>query len=78
MIYYTCNGSPNIATVIKDLRTRRGYSQEKLANLTGFSRATISRWENGGRIPNLKTLSKLLGALGADIQIVEDGQCSIM
>ena len=32
---------------LRELREEKGLSQNQLAKLTGFSNASISRWENG-------------------------------
>ncbi len=37
---------------LKDLRKRRGWSQEELARRLGVSFATVSRWENGHQAPS--------------------------
>lgn len=54
-------------------RERRGWSEERLANVTGFSKATISNWENGKNAPTLEKLiehDKHLRADGALIDLV--------
>lgn len=33
--------------IIKEARTRRGYSRVEIAELTGFAINTIYNWENG-------------------------------
>lgn len=32
---------------IKDLRIKKGFTMEKLAELIGVSKSTIAKWENG-------------------------------
>lgn len=44
---------------LHDLRTDSGISQEKLAELLGVSRQTISRWEHGAFTPSAENLTKL-------------------
>ena len=47
--------------VILELRTKRGLSQDELAEKVMVTRQAVSRWENGETIPNtemLKILSK--------------------
>ena len=39
-------------TDLKELRKRRGWSQEELARRLGVSFATVSRWENGHQAPS--------------------------
>ena len=36
---------------LKRLRCERGYSQEVLSGLSGFSRRSISYWENEKKLP---------------------------
>ena len=49
-------------TVIQELRTNRGMSQEELANKVFVTRQAVSRWETGETVPNTETL-KLLSNL---------------
>lgn len=51
-------------SVIFELRTRKGLSQDELAEKVFVTRQAVSRWENGETTPNtetLKLLSKLFG-----------------
>lgn len=48
--------------IILDLRTKKGLSQEELAEKIFVTRQAVSRWENGETIPNTETL-KLLSKL---------------
>ena len=48
--------------VILELRTRRGLSQEALAEKLFVTRQAVSRWETGETIPNAEAL-KLLSRL---------------
>jgi len=54
----------NLSIKIKDLRKRRGFSQEQLAEESKLSLRTIQRIENGESIPRGDTLIKLTQALG--------------
>lgn len=45
--------------VILELRTKRGLSQDELAEKIYVTRQAISRWENGETIPNTETLKLL-------------------
>lgn len=49
----------DLAKKIKELRTKKGYSQEQLANLTDLSLRTIQRIENGETEPRGDTLTRL-------------------
>lgn len=52
-----------LAQNVKALRTRKGYSQEELAEKTGLSLRTIQRIENGETEPRGDSLQKLSAAL---------------
>ena len=45
--------------IILELRTRRGLSQEELADTVFVTRQAVSRWENGDTTPNTETLELL-------------------
>lgn len=65
---------------IKELRLKNGYTIEKLAEMIGVSKSTISKWENG-YVDNMRQdmifeLSKIFNVtptyiMGYDIQIGE-------
>ncbi|MBQ8845064.1 MAG: helix-turn-helix domain-containing protein [Clostridia bacterium] len=44
---------------LKQLRTQKGITQEKLAKCIGISRSTIAMYETGGSEPDLQTLTKI-------------------
>lgn len=48
--------------IILDLRTKKGLSQDELAQKVYVTRQAVSRWENGETVPNTETL-KLLSKL---------------
>ncbi len=48
--------------IILELRTKKGMSQEQLAEKVYVTRQAVSRWENGDTVPNIETL-KLLSSL---------------
>jgi len=48
--------------ILLELRTKKGYSQEEVAEKIFVTRQAVSRWENGDTIPNTETL-KLLSKL---------------
>lgn len=45
--------------IILELRTKRGLSQDDLAEKVMVTRQAISRWENGETVPNTDTLKLL-------------------
>jgi ribosome-binding protein aMBF1 (putative translation factor) len=62
-----------VALAIADLvivhRTRKGLTQEALAERMGTSISAISRLESGFHVPSIETLRKLAEAVGGRIQI---------
>ena len=60
----------NSADMIKRTRIRSGLSQNDLARMTGFSAASISRWEAGKRAPSVETFEAIMAALGAEIHVI--------
>ncbi len=51
----------NIGNKIRELRKRRGITQEQLANSIGISFQAISKWENGIALPDI-TLAPVLAS----------------
>ena len=47
---------------IRLLRSRRGWTQQQLADMTGIGRVHVSELENGKREAGLKMLEKLAGS----------------
>ena len=45
--------------IILELRTKKGLSQEVLAQKVMVTRQAVSRWENGETVPNTETLKLL-------------------
>jgi putative transcriptional regulator len=45
-------GPADISTLIRELRTRTGLTQEKFAAKLGVTFPTINRWENGRARPS--------------------------
>lgn len=58
----------HLGTRLYDLRMARGWTQEQLAERTGFARETISEWENGNHSPLLDHLILLTDALGVPLR----------
>ena len=62
------------------LRKKNGYSQEQLADKLGIARQTVSKWENGQAVPELKGLIQLSELYGVTIDriVKEDDSCKIL
>ena len=52
---------------LRELRTTRGLSQERLAQLSGLDRTYVSGIERGERNPSLTNLLKLSETLGISL-----------
>jgi transcriptional regulator with XRE-family HTH domain len=62
------NGDSTVATRLRTLRTRRGWSQNQLAAQSYVSNSTISRIESGDiESPGVEILRRLSGALRVDL-----------
>ena len=53
--------------IILSLRTKKGLSQEELAEKVFVTRQAVSRWETGETIPNTETLKLLSKELNVSI-----------
>jgi transcriptional regulator with XRE-family HTH domain len=56
-----------IGNRITVLRTRKGITQKKLAQLSNITEASLSRYENGLREPKINTLIKLSSVLDSTV-----------
>ncbi|QEL19935.1 helix-turn-helix domain-containing protein [Limnoglobus roseus] len=54
---------------LKELREAKGWSQKRLAEVTGLSQNGISHWENDERIPSWDAVLKLSKALGVECNV---------
>ena len=53
--------------IILDLRTKKGLSQDELAEKVFVTRQAVSRWETGETLPNTETLKLLSDYFGVSI-----------
>jgi len=56
-----------LAMRVKELRERRGWTQERLAAKAGISRGFLARLETARHDPKLSTLEKIAKALRVDV-----------
>lgn len=52
---------------LKELRKKRGMTQEQLANRLGIARSLISKYENGKISPTITTAFRMAEILGCGI-----------
>ena len=60
----------SIGKNIKRIRKLKGMSQQKLSVLSGVPRVSISRYENGERIPTIDIVKKISRALSIKLEIL--------
>src|SRR5687768_15148209 len=58
-----------IATLLRRARQRAGLSQRELAARAQTSAAAVCLYEQGERSPRVDTLSRLLSAMGATLEL---------
>lgn len=61
------NEAAQLASNVRALRARKGVTLEQLAEITGVSRATLSRVERGDSVPSALVLGKLAAGLEASL-----------
>lgn len=54
----------NFANRLKELRTEKKLTQDKLAEETGLSQAALTNWENGKRVPGATAVITLANYFG--------------
>jgi transcriptional regulator with XRE-family HTH domain len=58
---------------IKNMRRKKGLTQEELGRLLGVTKSSISRWESGERKVKLTTMRNIAGALNVPLECLVDG-----
>ncbi len=66
------HSSDEFACVLKELRSRKGLSQQQLAEQMLVSRSAVSMWELGTRLPDINMLDRLSACLGVESHILLD------
>ncbi len=56
---------------IKAARVNRGLTQEKAAEMLGYSRMALQRWENGDAMPKFKAKQLIYSLYGVDEKDIE-------
>lgn len=57
------------SSLITEARRKSGLTQSTLAQRSGTSQATLSKYESGEAVPTLATLERLLAATGATLEL---------
>jgi len=56
--------------IIKKLRTEKGISQQKLAELCCVHQTAVSQWENGRTVPDRNSLTLLAQVFGVSVEVL--------
>ena len=62
----------NLGNKIRELRKKKGITQEQLANALNLSPQAISKWEMGAGYPDVATLPVLAGYFGVSLDAMFD------
>jgi transcriptional regulator with XRE-family HTH domain len=60
----------SVGAHIRQLRMRRGQTQDEVAGACGFTKSLLSKIETGGTQPPVATLVKIAGALGTTLAAI--------
>ncbi|MGN1105497.1 MAG: helix-turn-helix domain-containing protein [Huintestinicola sp.] len=63
-----------IGSFLRELRKEKEITQEQLAELTGVSNRSVSRWETGTNLPDLDILIQLADYYNAELREILDGE----
>ncbi|HFQ4306118.1 TPA: helix-turn-helix transcriptional regulator [Enterococcus faecium] len=50
----------DLGSKLRELRVKKGYTQEYVARKFNVTRQTISKWENNKTTPDIETLKKFV------------------
>jgi transcriptional regulator with XRE-family HTH domain len=66
-----------LSVALTVLRAIRGWTQEDLARASGVRASSLSEYERGRKIPELKTLQRLVAAMGFPLAALDHAQTFI-
>lgn len=66
----------SLGAVVTELRGRRGWTQEELAQRLGVSAQAVSKWETGQSMPDVALLLPLAQALGCTVDELLTGSAA--
>lgn len=55
---------------IRDLRKRKGWTQEEFGNMLGINKVTVSGYESGKRQPTPEMMAKMADLLGVSVDVL--------
>lgn len=68
--YFGTQMNQTFPKTLKQLRTKKGLSQQMLADQMFVTRPTIARWESGARLPDAMMIKRLAEILGVNIDFL--------
>jgi transcriptional regulator with XRE-family HTH domain len=71
------NDRRRIGKRVRELRLKKGFSKQKLANLTSISPASVARMEAGRHSVGIDTLARIVQVLDCSLEIVENGKLRV-
>lgn len=66
-----------LSVALTVLRAIRGWTQEDLASASGVRASSLSEYERGRKVPELKTLQRLVAAMGFPLSALDHAQSFI-
>jgi len=70
---YDYYGTMSDGENIKNIRKRKGLTQEELGGLLGVGKSAVSRWESGEREVTLGTMRSIAAAMGVPLEWLVEG-----
>jgi len=67
--YHAAAIAYELGSTVRQLRTERGWSQTRLADVAGMTQSAVARFEAGGTVPSLPVLDRLATALDANLVV---------
>jgi transcriptional regulator with XRE-family HTH domain len=61
----------DLSLTLAILRLSRGWSQDQVARAAGLTNSAISEYERGKKVPELRSLRKIVAALGYRLSAIE-------
>lgn len=68
--YYVADNDQKLIDNLIEIRKRENISQAELAEITGNTQQSISRFEKKTHSPSMKLFSSIVNALGYEVQLV--------
>jgi transcriptional regulator with XRE-family HTH domain len=67
----------DLPVALSVLRVVRGWTQEDLAEASGVRASSLSDYERGKKVPDLRTLQKLVPAMGYPLAAIDEAEIFI-